>query len=146
MIYEGKEIEQILPQKRPFVFVDRVLELESGKSIVAEFDMDPSLPFFAGHFPGDPIMPGALELEALAQTSGLIAALSPNIEKGKKYYLASANVKYTGVARAGGVLTMKSALLRSFGGLMQFEVEAACGRVVTVRGKIVLSEGVSERR
>ena len=62
-------IERVLPHRDPFVWVSRVLECEPGASITAELDVDPELPLFAGHFPGHPVLPGVIIMEALAQTA-----------------------------------------------------------------------------
>ena len=71
-----EQIEQILPHRSPFLFVDAVRELDAGKRILAELELRADEPHFEGHFPGRPIMPGVLIAEALAQTSGLLLALS----------------------------------------------------------------------
>lgn len=72
-IITKKEIEEILPQKEPFLFVDGVLELELGKRILAFKTFHKGEFFFKGHFPGNPIVPGVLLLEALTQTAGILA-------------------------------------------------------------------------
>ena len=66
-------IERVLPHRDPFVWVSRVLECEPGASITAELDVDPELPLFAGHFPGHPVLPGVIIMEALAQTASFCA-------------------------------------------------------------------------
>jgi 3-hydroxyacyl-[acyl-carrier-protein] dehydratase len=66
------EIEAILPHRAPFVWVDRVIEIVPGRSCHAVTDVDPAAPFFAGHFPGDPILPGVFLVEAAAQTAGVM--------------------------------------------------------------------------
>ena len=68
-----KEILALLPHKYPFVLVDRVLDYEPGKWIKAIKNVTINEPFFPGHFPGEPIMPGVLQLEAMAQVGGLLA-------------------------------------------------------------------------
>lgn len=71
-----ERILRILPHRYPFLLVDRVLDCEPGKRILAYKNVTINEPFFQGHFPGAPIMPGVLILEALAQTGGLLAAAS----------------------------------------------------------------------
>ncbi|MGI6643888.1 MAG: 3-hydroxyacyl-ACP dehydratase FabZ [Bacillota bacterium] len=83
-----KAVEAILPHRAPFLFVDRIISLEPGKSAVAEFDVLPSLPVFQGHFPLEPILPGVLILEMLAQC-GALAVLSMPKMRGKIAYLAA---------------------------------------------------------
>jgi beta-hydroxyacyl-ACP dehydratase FabZ len=70
------EIQRILPHRYPFLLIDRVLSLEVGKCIVGIKNVTINEPFFQGHFPGRPIMPGVLIVEALAQLGGILALLS----------------------------------------------------------------------
>ena len=74
LVYE--DITRILPHRYPFLFVDRIVELELGKKVVGIKNVTLNEPFFQGHFPGNPIMPGVLILEAMAQTGGVLAGLS----------------------------------------------------------------------
>lgn len=79
-----------LPHRYPFLLVDRVIECEPGKRLVAIKNVSYNEPFFQGHFPGQPIMPGVLIMEALAQATGLLASESAPEEIGEKdliYYL-----------------------------------------------------------
>jgi beta-hydroxyacyl-ACP dehydratase FabZ len=71
-----QDIVRILPHRYPFLLVDRVTELESGKRVVGWKNVTANEPFFRGHFPGNPIMPGVLILEAMAQVGGVLARLS----------------------------------------------------------------------
>ena len=83
-----KEIEAILPHRYPFLLVDRILELELGKRVVGIKNVTVNEPFFVGHFPGHPIMPGVLILEAMAQVGGvlLMRSLDANAEKKVIYF------------------------------------------------------------
>lgn len=80
--------EDILPHRPPFLFVSRIISLDVGKSSVTEFDVDPDLPMFKGHFPQEPIMPGVIILEMMAQ-SGALAVLADDQYRGKVAYLAA---------------------------------------------------------
>ena len=71
-VMDVQEIMRLLPHRYPFLLVDRVLEVKSGESIVAVKNVTVNEPFFQGHFPGKPVFPGVLMLEALAQTCGLL--------------------------------------------------------------------------
>jgi 3-hydroxyacyl-[acyl-carrier-protein] dehydratase len=73
---DAEGVAAILPHRYPFLLVDRVIELEPGQSIVALKNVTFNEPFFQGHFPGHPVMPGVLIVEALAQASGLLLGLS----------------------------------------------------------------------
>lgn len=82
-------IQEYLPHRYPFLLVDRVVEVEPGKRLLGYKNVTYNEPFFTGHFPQQPIMPGVLIIEALAQVTGLLAGASmPGIMgKGKTYYL-----------------------------------------------------------
>lgn len=86
---DAERIAAILPHRYPFLLVDRVVELEAGKRITAIKNVTFNELFFQGHFPGHPVMPGVLIVEALAQTSGLLIGLSGVGVRGEKlFYLA----------------------------------------------------------
>ncbi|MGH8601131.1 MAG: 3-hydroxyacyl-ACP dehydratase FabZ [Burkholderiales bacterium] len=90
MPVDAERIAAILPHRYPFLLVDRVIELTAGKSIVAIKNVTLNEPFFQGHFPGHPVMPGVLIVEALAQASGLLIGLSGTRTTDDRsiYYLA----------------------------------------------------------
>lgn len=94
-----REIQQILPHRYPFLLIDRVIELEPEKRIVAIKNVTINESFFQGHFPGHPIMPGVLIIEAMAQTGGVLAlksAEAQNIDISKKviYFMTIDNAKF----------------------------------------------------
>ena len=93
---EIKEIMSILPHAYPFLLVDRVIEMEPGKRIVGIKNVTYNEPFFPGHFPGRPIMPGVLIVEALAQTAGILVFSSLPKEQFKTpvYFLGIDNVRF----------------------------------------------------
>ena len=77
------EIMQVLPHRYPLLLVDRILEIEPGKRIVGLKNVSINEPYFQGHFPGFPLMPGVYILEALAQVGGILMIKSLNLEVGK---------------------------------------------------------------
>ena len=95
-VLEVDDILRILPHRPPFLFVDRVIELEKGKRLVALKSVTMGEPFFAGHFPGHPVMPGVLVLEALAQAAALLAKASMANDPGDKvtYLMAIDNARF----------------------------------------------------
>lgn len=139
------EILPILPHRPPFLFVDRVMELDPGKSILAERTLRPDEPQFAGHFPDRPIMPGVLVAEALAQTSGLLLGLSDKFFapqapiRPKMFFLATTAIKYTRPAIPGDVLRLRAASDRNFSGLFRFQVEATVGGNLIASGSLTLA-------
>lgn len=72
IVFNTEEIKRILPHRDPFLFLDRILELDPGRSVIAIKDVTGEEEFFKGHFPGQPIMPGVLVLEAMAQAGGFL--------------------------------------------------------------------------
>src|SRR3972149_4461766 len=100
---EIKEIMNILPHAYPFLLVDRIIEMDPGKRVVGIKNVTYNEPFFPGHFPGRPIMPGVLIVEAMAQTAGVLVFKSiPEEERGKSVYFVgndNARVRSTVVSR-----------------------------------------------
>ena len=89
-----KEIQAFLPHRYPFLLVDRILEMDLGKRVVGIKNVTVNEPFFIGHFPGHPIMPGVLILEAMAQVGGFLLMQSLNAQAEKKI------IYFTGIDRA----------------------------------------------
>lgn len=112
MIMDVKQIQEILPHRYPFLLVDRVLEMEEGKRIVASKAVTMNEYFFQGHFPQEPVMPGVLIMEALAQT-GAIAVLSMEQNRGKIAYFGGMNkVKFRNKVVPGDVLTLEMEIIK----------------------------------
>ena len=90
---EIEEIQEYLPHRYPFLFVDRVIELELGKYIKAYKNVTTNEPFFPGHFPEKQVMPGVLILEAMAQASGILGfkTMEKKPEEGSMYYFVGAD-------------------------------------------------------
>lgn len=89
-------IMKILPHRFPFLLVDRIVELEHGKRCVGIKNVSINEPFFPGHFPGHPVMPGVLIVEAMAQVAGIMAYLASDDETRKKvsYFMAIDSAKF----------------------------------------------------
>ena len=91
-----REIMTLLPHGYPFLLVDRIIEIEPGKRVIGIKNVTYNEPFFPGHFPGRPVMPGVLIIEALAQTAGVLAFKSVHEQHQKKpvYFLGIDNVRF----------------------------------------------------
>lgn len=107
-----QEIMNILPHRQPFLLIDTVEELESGVRAVAKKNVTFNEPYFAGHFPGNPVMPGVLILEALAQT-GAVAILTQPQWQGKTAYFAGINkAKFKQKVLPGDTLTLETNIIK----------------------------------
>jgi 3-hydroxyacyl-[acyl-carrier-protein] dehydratase len=101
-------IQQLLPHRYPFLLVDRVVEFEAHKRIVAHKNVTINEPFFQGHFPGHPVMPGVLVIEALAQAGGVLTQLSRGtVADNKLFYLVKIdNARFSRMVVPGDVLEL----------------------------------------
>jgi 3-hydroxyacyl-[acyl-carrier-protein] dehydratase len=102
------DIEKLLPHRAPFLLIDKIRDIKLGQSAVGIKAVSGNEPYFVGHFPGNPVMPGVLIVEAMAQTAGTLAALSLGPEaEDKLVFLASVNnSKFKTPVRPGDLLEM----------------------------------------
>ena len=132
-----KEIEQIIPHRHPFLLVDYIEDMVPGEYAIGYKCVTFREDFFKGHFPQEPVMPGVLIIEALAQT-GAVAALSMEENKGKIAYFAGINkCKFKGKVVPGDKLKLETRIVRSKGPLGVGEA------VASVDGKVVVSAELS---
>lgn len=107
-------IQQLLPHRYPFLLVDRVVEFEAHKSIVALKNVSINEPFFQGHFSGHPVMPGVLVIEALAQAGGVLTQISRGlVADNKLFYLVKIdNARFSRMVVPGDVLELRVQIKR----------------------------------
>lgn len=107
-MFNIEEIQKVLPQRYPFLMIDRVLELEPGKKVVALKNVSFNEGFFSGHFPGKPIMPGVLIIEAMAQAAIMLFYQDKDTacDKQASYYLASVKARFLNPVLPGDQLKL----------------------------------------
>jgi 3-hydroxyacyl-[acyl-carrier-protein] dehydratase len=135
---EAGDIEKYLPHRYPFLLIDRVLsmEIEPEKRIIGVKNVTVNEPFFTGHFPGNPVMPGVLMIEAMAQAAGMLAHLAAEVdgEKGEVYYLVKVdNARFSQIVVPGDQLILEAIQKRIKRRMGWYECQA------TVDGKRVAS-------
>ena len=116
-----------LPHRYPFLLVDRVLECEKGKSIRAIKNVTYNEPFFPGHFPQRPVMPGVMILEALAQTAGILAFITAGVipdENTRLYFVGIDKARFRKPVEPGDQLVLTATLERSLRGIWKFSTAA----------------------
>jgi 3-hydroxyacyl-[acyl-carrier-protein] dehydratase len=139
MLMDVTEIREYLPHRYPFLLVDRVVELQPGRSIVAYKNVTVNEPFFAGHFPDKPVMPGVLIVEALAQAAGILGfrTLDKKPADGSIYYLVGAdNVRFKRPVVPGDRLQLEASVVTEKRGIWKFDCRAS------VDGELACEAGI----
>jgi 3-hydroxyacyl-[acyl-carrier-protein] dehydratase len=133
------EILKKLPHRYPFLLVDRVLELDKGKTIKALKNVTMNEPFFEGHFPHRPVMPGVLMLEALAQAAALLSFDALGVEPNDKmiYYFAGIDgARFKRPVEPGDQLILEAELLRMKAGIFKFKTRATVAGELAVEAEL----------
>jgi len=130
--FEISKIMELLPHRYPFLLVDRVIEMDPGVSLSAIKNVTVNEPFFQGHFPGEPIMPGVLILEAMAQATGLLAFSSMGVDHIANLYMLVGidKARFRHQVVPGDQLQLEISLKRNMRGIGIF----ACQAVVAGKG------------
>ena len=130
----------LLPHGAEFRFIDRLTRLNPGESGAGEFTVRGDAPFLRGHFPGEPIFPGVLLVEAAAQLAGVVAQSAPKIPPLKNLKLtALRNVKILGTARPGEIIQLEARVMGRLGNLVQTQATATVDGQVVLQADLVLS-------
>lgn len=135
----SKEIMEIIPHRQPFMLIDTIEEMEPGVRAVAKKCVSYNEPFFQGHFPGEPVMPGVLIVEALAQT-GAVAILSLPENKGKTAYFAAINsAKFKKKVIPGDVLMLETEIIKVKGPMGIGKATATVDGKVAVQAELTFA-------
>jgi 3-hydroxyacyl-[acyl-carrier-protein] dehydratase len=137
------QVLKLLPQRYPVLMIDKVKECEPGKRIVAIKNVSANEPHFQGHFPGRPIMPGVLILEAMAQAAGVLVfsaeGAGQQSERSVYYYVGIDNARFKKPVVPGDVLEIEVVIERALRGIGKFGCVARVGGTVVAQATILCS-------
>jgi len=139
--FDINKVMEYLPHRYPFLLIDRVIESEDDKFLSALKNVTVNEPFFQGHFPGEPIMPGVLILEAMAQATGLLAFSSMNDGHESKLYMLVGidKVRFRGQVIPGDQLMLNVRLKRTIRGIGMFECKALVDGTLVAEAEMMCS-------
>jgi 3-hydroxyacyl-[acyl-carrier-protein] dehydratase len=143
------EVMRRLPHRYPFLLVDRVLECRAGQTIRALKNVTFNEPFFPGHFPHRPVMPGVIILEALAQTAGILAFVTAGVypdDKRQLYFVGIDNARFRQPVEPGDQLILKATLTRSIRGIWKFTTAAEVDGKEVCSAEMMVAPGEARAR
>ncbi len=137
-----KDIIKILPHRHPFLFVDMITELEVGERVVGIKNVTINEDFFTGHFPGKPIMPGVLVIEAMAQVGGILARLSEpesmtNKEENAIYFVAMDKVRFRKPIFPGDQIIFELTAMRKGSRIWKMKGKAMVNKEIVAEAELV---------
>jgi 3-hydroxyacyl-[acyl-carrier-protein] dehydratase len=138
-----KEILEHLPHRYPFLLVDRVVDFEAGKSIHAYKNITFNEPFFAGHFPHHPVMPGVLIMEALAQAAGILSFKTMETKPDNSsvfYFVGIDNARFKRPVVPGDQLHLHVEIVRQMRGIWKYKVEARVDDEVAAQAELMCAQ------
>ncbi|MBU6439769.1 MAG: 3-hydroxyacyl-ACP dehydratase FabZ [Betaproteobacteria bacterium] len=144
-MFDINQIQKLLPHRYPFLLVDRVVEFVKGERIVAYKNVSFNEPYFTGHFPQKPIMPGVLILEALAQAAGILAfgTLDVQAEDDSVYYLVGVDgARFKRPVEPGDQLMLDVRLTRHMRNIYKFQAVARVGEEMAAEAELMCTERV----
>ncbi len=141
MVLENHEILEILPHRYPFILVDRIIEIEEGKRAVGIKNVSANEPFFQGHFPGFPIMPGVLIMEALAQVGAVLLLRKEEFKGRIALYAGLDEVRFKRQVFPGDQLRLEVELLKMKANIGVAWGEAYVGEELAAKGKLMFAIG-----
>ncbi|TNF89182.1 MAG: 3-hydroxyacyl-ACP dehydratase FabZ [Gammaproteobacteria bacterium] len=139
--FDISKVMELLPHRYPFLLIDRVVEIEAGKSLSAIKNVTINEPFFQGHFPNQPVMPGVLILEAMAQATGLLAFSDMGeAHKSKLYMLVGIDKsRFRGQVVPGDQLLLNISLKRNMRGIGMYQCQALVDGEVVAEAEMMCS-------
>ena len=137
------QIRRLLPHRYPFLLVDKVLDCRPGESIVAVKNVTSNEPFFAGHFPHRPVMPGVMILEAMAQATGLLAFATQGTpaEDTLYYFVGIDKARFKKPVEPGDQLVLKAEIMRRMKGIYKFATRAEVDGVMVAKAELMCAPG-----
>ena len=143
-ILTAKEILDIIPHRQPFMLIDTIEEMEEGVRAVGKKCVSYNEPFFAGHFPGEPVMPGVLIIEALAQV-GAVAILSMPENKGKiAFFGGIKEARFKGKVVPGDVLMLETEIIKIKGPIGVGKAKATVDGKVVAQAELTFAVGAAQ--
>ena len=138
-------IMEILPHRYPFLLLDRITAYTSGKSITAQKNVSVNEPFFQGHFPGIPVMPGVLVIESMAQAGGVLSHLTlGDVDPKPLFFLAGvSNARFRRPVRPGDQLTVRVDVDKVKRGIWFYRCSASVGESLAVAADITCAPGAA---
>jgi 3-hydroxyacyl-[acyl-carrier-protein] dehydratase len=143
MSMDINDILRHLPHRYPFLLIDRVIEFNKGESLTGIKNVTYNEPFFQGHFPQRPVMPGVLILEAMAQATGLLAfrTLENTADRDTLYYLVGMDrVRFKRPVEPGDQLLLSARLLKTKRGIWMFDCDARVDGAIAASAEIMCTE------
>ncbi|HEY3787151.1 MAG TPA: 3-hydroxyacyl-ACP dehydratase FabZ [Steroidobacteraceae bacterium] len=136
------EVVRLLPHRYPFLLVDRVLECRPGESIRALKNVTYNEPYFPGHFPGRPVMPGVIIVEALAQAAGILAFVSAGVvpnHQTRFYFVGIDKARFRKPVEPGDQLILSARLERALKGIWRFSTAATVGDIEVAHAEMMVA-------
>ncbi|SCC95016.1 (3R)-hydroxymyristol acyl carrier protein dehydratase [Thiomonas sp. X19] len=143
IVFDINQIQKLLPHRYPFLLIDRVVEFEKGKRILGYKNVSFNEPYFSGHFPQKPIMPGVLVLEALAQAAGILAfgTLEQGAEESSVYYLVGIDgARFKRPVVPGDRLMLEVEMVRQMRSIYKFDAVARVDDEIVAQAELMCTE------
>jgi 3-hydroxyacyl-[acyl-carrier-protein] dehydratase len=132
-------IEAIIPHREPFLLVDEIVELVAGERAVGRYHVDPEAWYLRGHFPGRPIMPGVLQVEALAQVAAVCGLASPGFAGRLALFAGIDDVRFKRIVVPGDTLTLESQITRLRGPIGKADATASVAGELACRAALTFA-------